>query len=158
MDESDPTLAQISFSSLEISILISLCPDDLSSCSENNIRKYHPRLKEDGRFDENAAQDWFVDVKRNNTPARCSGCLIKGAIKQNDVHVYCHGLLYLMNGDKIVETKLRFCNKKTCVANIKGTLHNIKGMPEAMLLKKIADLQISHEKEQKLISDGFILM
>ena len=67
-----------------------------------------------------------MDLKRNNTPARGSGCLTKGAIKQNDVHVYCHGLLYLMNGDKIVETKLRFCPKKTCVTKI--TLHNIKDM------------------------------
>ena len=161
LDESDPTLAQISFSSLEISNLISLCPDDfpenLLSCIENNIRKHQTRLKENARFDENAVQDWFVGVKRNNTPARCSGCLIKGAIKQNDVHVYCHGLLYL-SGDKVVETKLRFCAKKTCLTNIKGALHNFKGMPEAMILTRKADLQISQEQGQKLISDGFVLM
>ena len=131
MDEDDPQLAQVTTTSEAFIKLAGKCsdaiPSHLKTCTQNpSQRVFHHRIKSDERFNDNQA--WFLERKSTTTPARCSGCLKKGAVKKDDLHFVVTGILYLQDKNKVVETKMRFCLKDSCIGNITSTIHNINSI------------------------------
>ena len=79
------------------------------------------------------SQTWVLEQKVQKKLSRCSGCLMKAAIKNGDIHLCVEGFtLPSPKGCLSVETKLRVCPKANCVRNIKGALSNIREMQSDM--------------------------
>ena len=97
---------------------------------------------------------WFIGVKSSNTPATCSGCLKKGVIKYGNLHLYTKGILYLHKHEKVVETTLRFCLSKFCVANITSTLNNIQLLADDIVYKDL-NLILWREQRAEVQVEGF---
>ena len=66
-----------------------------------------------------------------------------------DLHFYIEGFFYLEKGEKVVETKLRFCLATSCTTNIRY-LNNIRPLAGTILrdpsLNKILQAELHQIK------------
>ena len=65
-------------------------------------------------------------MKKSGKSCICAGCLKKGAINTEDIHLYAKGLIYVAKGDKVVSSTLRFCPSRKCVQEIKSSFHTVQ--------------------------------
>ena len=129
-------------------------PENLKTCGEStrSSRKIHQKLTSHELFDNE--QEWKMVRKKSTKDGRCSGCLKKGAIKEDLLHLAVNGLLYLRNKDKVVETTLRFCPRRSCVTQIKGTLNNIKDLKDTDTVQCTTEFYATLNEEERQLLDN----
>ena len=127
-------------------------PESVTQCE--NGRTFSAKLKNHPRFE--TEQIWYLSVKKSGAPSRCSSCMVPKQIKIGDLHLYVKGLLYLEKDDRVVETKLRSCLKRKCVANINSSYNNIRPLNLDCAVKKDPLLgKISKEEVANIELEGF---
>ena len=159
LTEDNVALAQVHIDLVTLANFLEICPltipENLRNCLEKRReRTYHPRVRSHPDFEK--LQTWFVSKKKGKA-ARCSGCLKKDMVKDGDLHLYVTALLYIKNIDDVKETKLRFCMKRSCVTNIRGTLSNVKNMDARMKVSRCPDAVLSVEEENDVLGAGFVI-
>ena len=157
LNETDVTVAQVSFQSKSLAKLMSLCPSPipvhLTKCKErNNDRMIHRKVQEHPKF--NNYQEWVIDRKGNTVPCRCSGCLKKGVINTGDLHFYV--LAYYMFQLKMLLWKRNLDFALACVVtNQNGTFHNITDLKGDMKIICPKKIRLTDEEQKSILSEGF---
>ena len=156
LNETDVTVAQVSFESKSLAKLMYLCPSSipvhLTKCSErSNDRMIHKEVQEHPKY--NNYQEWVIGRKGNTAP--CPGFLKKGVITTGDLHFYVLDVLYVSTKDIAVETKFRFCPRMCRVTNHKGIFHTITDLKGNMKIICPQKIRLTDEEEKSLLSEGF---
>ena len=156
VDLSSDMMAQVSLEEFELQSLTlalpSTIPPLLAVCQQSNARVFNDLIKNHPKFD--IINDWYVGIKRSQKPCRCGGCLVVGIIKCGDLHLFTKGILYLPKQNKVVETTMRFCVKRSCVQNITSSFTNIRPMLETQLKRQPAS-QLTVDQQGRLQVEGF---
>ena len=79
----------------------------------------------------------------------------KGHDQRGRCSALCHGVALYQEHRRFERNELRFCLKKSCVTNIKGTLRNVKIMDDNVT--RCPDVVLSEDKETNVRKAGIVI-
>ena len=161
LKEDDDTIAQVRLDRSQLVFFYDKCPDtipqNLSTCLQKPVKRtFHPRIASHPKCD--VEQIWYVQRKPGSKSSTCAGCIKKGKILPEMVHLSVEGLLYLHDQQQVVETTHRFCPLKKCATDIKSKVNNIRNL-DSMEIKEHESLSLkplTESEREEIRKQGFI--